>query len=124
MLARRTVAVLVALCSVAVAVVATPGSAYLELAALPTLDCKIVNTPTNITIKVINKCGGNVNIRTCPLKFDHCVGYPKEPNYYQDCTQRIASGATEDLVLDTQVSLRRCASHCATVVCCNFARAC
>lgn len=50
--------------------------------ALPTLDCKFENT-ANVTIKIINKCGGNVNIRTCPLKFQQCVGYPKSPNYYQ-----------------------------------------
>jgi len=65
------------------------------------LNCKIVNTPTNITIKVINDCGASVNIRTCPLEFKQCVGYPKSKNYYQDCSSKIPNGATDELVLDT-----------------------
>ena len=69
-------------------------------AGLPTLNCKFQNT-ANVSLIIVNDCGASAKVRTCSDKFEQCVGYMNQPNHFQDCPQRIAVGASVELVLDT-----------------------
>lgn len=97
-MARAVAAVAVAVAVLAAAVVAMAGSAAATDASTTANVCTFASTPTNVTITIENHCGASAKIRTCSDKFKQCSGYPSQPNFYQDCPERVPNGTTQQLM--------------------------